>query len=74
MGSGSEYSRQMKGWLEQAGCVDVEEKAVDVRLGKQHPDEKLAEIGVRTTCQVTGMMVGLATSSESILIFVLCPM
>lgn len=65
MGSGSEYARQMKTWLLNAGLEDVDQRAFDVRLGAQHPDPELAAIGVRTTCQVTSMMVSLAQNGMS---------
>ncbi|KIM95681.1 hypothetical protein OIDMADRAFT_133618 [Oidiodendron maius Zn] len=62
MGSGSDYARQMKGWLLDAGLEDVEFRTFDVRLGAQHPDPELGAIGVKTTCQASAMMVSLATT------------
>ena len=69
MGSGSMYAQEMRGWLQDAGLEHVELRNYDIRLGAQHPDPKLAAIGIETTCQVSSMMVHLAKTGGFVLFF-----
>ncbi|KAJ8121569.1 hypothetical protein ONZ43_g2008 [Nemania bipapillata] len=65
-GAGWHYARDMRGWLEEAGAVDVDECVVDMAFGAKNPNEKLAEMSARCTAKA---MDGLVKHAKSKLRF-----
>ena len=47
-GAGCTYARRMKGWLEDAGAVGVEERLVEMYMGVKIGDEVLAGKSARS--------------------------
>jgi SAM-dependent methyltransferase len=61
-GAGWEYAVKLKGWLEVAGAVDVEEVSVKMGFGKKNDRKDLAEGSARCTAQA---MRGLVMHAKS---------
>ncbi|KAL1604782.1 hypothetical protein SLS60_004322 [Paraconiothyrium brasiliense] len=60
-GAGWKYAQEMKGWLEEAGAVDVQEVSVDMAFGAAHTDAVLAEKGATCTA---GAIAGLVMHAK----------
>ncbi|KAF2259670.1 S-adenosyl-L-methionine-dependent methyltransferase [Lojkania enalia] len=50
-GAGWHYAERMKGWLEEAGAVDLDEVTVKMAFGKKNQKEELNEGSARITAQ-----------------------
>lgn len=61
-GAGWHYARVMRGWLEEAGAVDVEECVVDMAFGAKNSSKELAEMSARCTAKAMNGLVGHAKS------------
>lgn len=56
-GAGWTYAQDLKGWLEEAGAVDVQEVSVDMAFGAAHPNPVLAEKGATCTAEAISGLV-----------------
>ncbi|TVY27399.1 Methyltransferase [Lachnellula hyalina] len=61
-GAGWKYAGEMRGWLETAGAVDIEEISVDMALGATNKNRELIEIGASSTA---GAMTGLIMHAKA---------
>lgn len=62
-GAGWHYAKEMRGWLEAEGAVDVDECVVDMAFGIKNPDRKLAEMSAWCTAQAMDGLVKHAKST-----------
>lgn len=56
-GAGWHYAREMRGWLEAEGAVDVGERVVDLRFGAMNPDPRMAEMSATSTAKAMDGLV-----------------
>lgn len=59
-GIDGEYARLMKGWLVEMGLEGVEERVLDVPLGKSNRNERLGRMGAKSLGMATAGMVAFA--------------
>ena len=62
-GAGWHYARDMRGWLEAEGAVDVDECVVDLAFGAKNPDSELASISASSTAKAMDGLVRHAKST-----------
>lgn len=68
MGVGYEYARLLRSWLEEAGLENVEERVLDVPLGKTNPKPEMAAKSIRSFTSATRGLVA-AAASECLSVF-----
>lgn len=56
-GAGWHYAKEMRGWLEAEGAIDVDECVVDMAFGAKNPNKKLAEMSAKCTAQAMDGLV-----------------
>ncbi|KAI0531727.1 S-adenosyl-L-methionine-dependent methyltransferase [Xylaria digitata] len=65
-GAGWHYAKDIRGWLEDAGAVDVEEYVVDMSFGIKNPNKELAEMSARCTAKAMDGLVKHAKMTENL--------
>ncbi|KAI1144994.1 S-adenosyl-L-methionine-dependent methyltransferase [Nemania diffusa] len=65
-GAGWKYAKDMRGWLEEAGAVDIDECVVDMAFGVRNPDKALAEMSARCTAKAMDGLVKHAKMAENL--------
>lgn len=68
VGSSLERIEHVKGWFEELGLVDIEEKLIEANYGTRDDDKTLEEIG-KESGQLTARSILGAATSKSILTF-----
>lgn len=63
-GAGWHYAKDMRGWLEEAGAVDVDECVVHMAFGVKNPDKELAEMSAQCTAKAMDGLVKHAKSKS----------
>jgi len=65
LGARLDLTRQIPGWLEEAGFIDIQDRLVGMKIGATNPDPRLAKQGVFSTAIGCAAVVRFAKSEFS---------